>query len=512
MDVSESPGIVYLVGAGPGDPGLLTVRGRRLLEAAEVVVYDRLAAAGLLSYAPAGAELIDVGKAPGAHSYGQEAINRLLIEKGRSGKRVVRLKGGDPLLFGRGGEEALALREAGVAFEIVPGVSAALAAPAYAGIPVTHRGLAAGVTILTGHEMEGKAEAGRIDWPGIARCGQTLVILMGMANLRDIAAILLTQLDPETAAAIIEKGTMPEQRTVQGSLCRLVELAEAAGLGSPAVIVVGAVAGLAGTLEWVAQRRPLLGWGIVLTRPLGQSRELADAISEKGGEPLPFPTIRVEESAAVPAAELVAAVGAADWLVFTSRNGVESFFKQWVGTGRDSRGLHGKQIAAIGRATAGALLERGVRADLVPDHFTSEQLLQSLSPYVRERAVLLPRVQDAPPALADGLRAGGASVTELPLYRVVTETRHAAAIRTRLERRAVQAVCLTSPSTVRGLLENIGGDLRLLDEVRLVCIGPVTAAFAAEQGLKIAGVAANSGVPEMLECLMGLAKQSNRCF
>ncbi len=512
MDVNESQRIVYLVGAGPGDPGLLTLRGRRLLEAAEVVVYDRLAATSLLSYVPAGAELIDVGKAPGAHSYGQEAINRLLVEKGRSGRRVVRLKGGDPLLFGRGGEEALALREAGIAFEIVPGVSAALAAPAYAGIPVTHRGLAAGVTILTGHEMEGKAEAGRIDWPRITRGGQTLVILMGMANLRQIVAVLLTQLDPETAAAIVEKGTLPEQRTVQGPLRRLAELAEAAGLGAPAVIVVGAVAGLAETLDWVARRRPLLGWRILLTRPLGQTRELADAINDNGGEPLLFPTIRVEELEAVLSAELTAAISVADWIVFTSRNGVQSFFTQLDRAGRDSRELHGKQIAAIGRATAGALLERGIRADLVPDHFTSEQLLRSLTPQVRDRTILLPRVQEAPPALAEGLRAGGASVIELPLYRVVTETGHGPEIRSRLERRAVQAVCLTSPSTVRGLLENVEGDLSLLDEVHLVCIGPVTAAYAAEQGLKIAGVAANSGSVELLECLIGIAKQSARCF
>ena len=268
----DGKGIVYLVGAGPGDPGLLTLKGWQCLEAAEVVVYDRLLSESLLDYAPDNAVKVDVGKIPGQHQVTQEAINRLLVDYGQAGKRVVRLKGGDPFLFGRGGEEALALVEAGVAFEIVPGVTSAIAVPAYAGIPVTHRGSAVGVTIITGHEMEGKDKAG-VDWAAIGNSGDnTLVILMGISNLKLIVAQLLQHgFDPSTPAAVIENGTTSRQRIVRDVLSGLVQLAEVTGCEAPAVIVVGRVVELQPKLKWQPGKLPLCGKKVLITRPLEQS-------------------------------------------------------------------------------------------------------------------------------------------------------------------------------------------------------------------------------------------------
>jgi uroporphyrinogen III methyltransferase/synthase len=487
---AEQKGKVYLVGAGPGDPGLLTLRGRDCLAGAEVVIYDRLLATALLAYVPATALLIDVGKEPGKQIVSQETINQLLVEHGRAGKRVVRLKGGDPFLFGRGGEEALALKEAGISFEIVPGVSSAIAAPAYAGIPITHRGLASGVTIVTGHEMAEKAEA--VDWSKLGRSSETLVILMGVAHLAQIMVCLQEQLPVGTAVAIIENGTTSRQRVIRGNITTITRLADEAGIQSPAVVVAGSVAGLAEELDWFAASRPILGRRILVTRPQAQTTKLAELIAAAGGEALCWPTIRVFPFP-VDSKKLFAAIAAVDWLVFTSVNGITGCFRAMHEAGRDSRCLHRVKVAAIGAATAQALLEHGIRADLVPEAHTSEALCRELGPPARGKKLLLLR-----------LRQYEAEVSEFPVYRVATERKYAAEITESLHSKTVDAVIFTSPSTIKGLLENIGHDLQLLCGVKVICIGPVTAKYAESQAIKVDKVADNSGDRELAAALMEL--------
>ncbi|TCL74081.1 uroporphyrinogen-III synthase /uroporphyrinogen-III C-methyltransferase [Hydrogenispora ethanolica] len=502
MLAEERKGLVYLVGAGPGDPGLLTLRGRQCLEQAEVVVYDRLLAPELLDYAPPEAEWIDVGKESGNHRVTQAEIDRLLVRLGRAGKRVVRLKGGDPFLFGRGGEEALALAAAGIPFVVVPGVSSALAVPAYAGIPVTHRGLAGGVTVLTGHETDAKHE-GQIDWAQVGRSGETVVTLMGVANLRWIAGRLLANgLSPETPAAVIENGTTLRQRAIRGRLGEIADVATGAGVKPPAVFIVGAVVGLADRLEWRSAAQPLRGRRILVTRPQGQAAELAEAIRAQGGEPLAFPTIRIEGPLPVDPDFLRDRLNCADWLVFTSRNGVEHFFNQLYQAGLDARALYWLKFAVIGRTTGAALRERGIVADQMPPVYTAAELGKTLSSHVSGQSVLLARVADAPPELAAALRQSGAAVAELPVYRVEPDTRHAEWLREQLKQRRLDAITFTSPSTVRGLLGNIEGQLQWLAGVKIICIGPVTAEYARAAGLTVHATAANSGVREMVDCLV----------
>ena len=495
-------GIVYLVGAGPGDPGLLTLRGRQCLEQAEVVVYDRLLAPELLHYAPPEAQLIDVGKEAGNHRVTQSEIDQLLVRHGRDGKRVVRLKGGDPFLFGRGGEEALALAAAGIPFVIVPGVSSALAVPAYAGIPVTHRGLAGGITVLTGHETDAKHD-GEIDWSQVGRSGETVITLMGVANLGWIAGRLLANgLNPETPAALIENGTTLRQRMIRGKLHEIADLAVDAGVKPPAVFIVGPVVDLADRLEWLSRVHPLRGRRILVTRPRAQATELADMIRAYGGEPLVFPTIRIEGMLPPDPNLLRAQLAEADWLVFTSRNGVQHFYDQLYSAGLDTRALHRLKFAVIGQTTGTALRERGIVADQMPTVYTAAELGKTLALHVSGQRVLLVRVADAPPELAASLRQSGASVAELPVYRVESEISQAEQIQECLRERQVAAMTFTSPSTIRGFLDNIDNQLRWLEGLKIICIGPVTAEYARAAGLIVDASAANSGVRELVECLI----------
>ncbi len=499
--MNNQTGMVYLVGAGPGDPGLITVRGRQCLEKAEVVIYDRLSAVSLLELAPAEAIMIDVGKAPGDQPYSQEAINQILVKYGSEGKLVVRLKGGDPFLFGRGGEEALALKEAKVPYIVIPGVTSALAAPAYAGIPVTHRGISASVTIVTGHEMLGK-EQSDINWEAISRSAQTLVILMGTANLSAIVQKLkVNGLAGTTPVVIIENGTTAWQRVIRGELQNIFSKSEEANLQSPAVIVIGAVAGLSEKLDWVKEQRPLLGKKILITRPAGQITELAGLILQAGGEPLICPTIKVEEIP-VNSKKIIEAVRSAEWLVFTSVNGVEGFFKILRAARLDSRFLHHLKVAVIGEKTGEVLIGKGIIPDFQPSLYTSSDLCRELGSEIAGRRVVLLRVNDAPRDLADGLRGYGGLVEEYPVYEVRTETRYTEQIIDNLKAGKVSAVLLTSPSTVKGLLENIDGELELFRNVSVICIGPVTAKYAAECGIRVDGVAENSSNEEMVKVLI----------
>ncbi len=467
---------VYLVGAGPGDPGLLTVRGAEVLAGADVVVHDRLSARELLDLAPRHAERIDVGKSPDGPSTPQDAINELLVDRGRSGAAVVRLKGGDPFVFARGAEEAAALQAAGVDYEVVPGVTSAVAVPAYAGIPVTLRYSSTSVTIVTGHEDPSK---GRTDvgWEALAQVGGTIVVLMGVAHLREIAARLTAGgLSPDTPAAAVRWGTRSEQQTVRATLATLADHR----LASPATIVIGDVA--AQHLDWF-ERRPLLGRSVVVTRTREQSPQLARRLRAAGAEVVTAPTIAIEDpvdgGAALRAA--VAEVGSYDWVVLTSPNGAERFSAEL----RDGRDLAGVQVAVIGPGTAAAMEQVRITADLVPPHFVAESLLEVFpeAPTGGGR-VLLARAEVARDVLPDGLRTKGWSVDVVEAYRTVRVDYDDD---TRARVRAADAVTFTSSSTAAHFVEAMGGPAAAAagSPPVVACIGPVTAATARELGLAV---------------------------
>jgi uroporphyrinogen III methyltransferase/synthase len=470
---------VYLVGAGPGDPGLLTRRGEELLRQADVVVYDRLAAPALLQLAPPTAELVDVGKAPGRVAMTQDEINKVLVARGRDGLEVVRLKGGDPFVFGRGGEEAEACIAAGVPFEVVPGVTSAIAAPAYAGIPVTHRSVSTHVTIVTGHEDPAKGTTDT-DWEALARAGGTLVILMGAGHIADLAARLVAGgRAASTPVAAVRWGTRPEQRTIRTTLGEVA----VAGIEAPSAIVVGGVAQL--DFSWF-ERRPLFGRRVVVTRAREQASELRARLEGLGAEVIELPSIALE-----PVQFTVPDLRRYAWLVFTSVNGVEAFFERGLARmGLDARALGPVRVAVIGPGTADALARRGITADLRPERFVAESLLEAFpDPDPSGARVLLARAEQARDVLPDGLRARGYEVDVLAVYRTVTVTPDAAQLEA-VRGGDVDAVTFTSSSTVRNFSE-IVGSLPAPDTAAdrtnplVVSIGPVTSATARECGYRV---------------------------
>lgn len=477
---------VYLVGAGPGDPGLVTRRAAELLARADVVVYDRLAADELLALAPPDARRCSVGKAPGAVEATQAEINALLVEHGRAGRTVVRLKGGDPFVFGRGGEEAEALAAADVPFEVVPGITSAIAAAAYAGIPVTHRGLATHVTIVTGHEDPAKGHAD-VDWEQLARAGGTLVILMGAARVATLAERLQAGgLPPDTPVAAVQRGTRPDQRTVRATLATI----GAQRIAAPAAIVVGAVAAL--DLAWF-ERRPLFGTTVVVTRAREQASGLRDRLETLGAAVLELPTIVVEARPV----ELPPLADVA-WIVLTSANGVAALFDQGLAPrGLDARALAGCRVAAIGPGTAAALAERGVRADLIPDRFVAESLLDAFPPAGNGQRVLLARAEQARDVLVDGLTTRGYTVDVLPLYRTVPAAPDPDAV-ARVRAGDVDAITFTSSSTVTNFCDLVGP---LGRPPLVVSIGPVTSATARERGLRVDAEAAEHTIDGLVAAL-----------
>ncbi|MGD0828372.1 MAG: uroporphyrinogen-III C-methyltransferase [Desulfobaccales bacterium] len=479
--------MVYLVGAGPGDPGLITAKGLAVLRRAQVVVYDQLASPELLQEAPAEAEIINAGKQAGAHTLPQERINEILVARARAGLTVVRLKGGDPFVFGRGGEEAEELAKAGIPFEIVPGVTAAVAVPAYAGIPVTHRRYTTLVTLITGHEDPNK-EASAIPWEALGQNPGTLVFLMGVKNLPEICRQLVAKgRDPRTPAALIEKGATLAQRTVTGTLTDLAQKAREAAIQPPAILVVGEVVELRQRLQWW-ETRPLWGKTVVVTRSRQQASKLVALLAAAGARCLEVPTLEIgPPDDFAPLDEALRRLDQFHWLVFTSANGVAAFMARLFGQGKDVRVLGQAKIAAIGPATAQALEGFGLKADVVPSAFTAEVLLQALSPLVAPGSrILLARAQIAREVLPQGLvRLAAEEVKVAPVYKTRTPREIPPEAEAALKEGPVDVLTFTSSATVHNFARLLGKERFqvLAATATLAAIGPITAATLGEYGL-----------------------------
>ncbi len=501
--------MIYLVGSGPGDPGLFTLKGLRCIEEADAIVYDRLAPEGLLQHAKPEAELIYVGKRPGNPSMPQEEINALLVELGRADRTVVRLKGGDPYVFGRGGEEALALIEARVPFEVIPGVTSGIAASAYAGVPVTHRGVSASVAFVTGHEDPAKDHP-EVDWTRIANGADTLVLYMGVGRLREISSGLISAgRSPETPVAVVRWGTVPEQRTVTGTLEDIAEKVAEANLKPPAITVVGDVVALreAG-LDWY-ERRPLFGRRVVVTRARVQAGELSEKLARLGAEVLEFPTIEIQPPEDFgPLDEAIRELDSFSWLIFTSVNGVEALVERLAHHGLDLRAVPREaKIAAIGPATAEKLREVGLRVDVVPREFRAEALIESVSgASLTGQKILIPRARVAREILPERLREAGAEVFVPPAYESVPTSEGKDGLAKRLEAGEIDCVTFTASSTVENFVRAFGTEeaARLLAGTRVACIGPITADTARGHGIRVDVEAREYTIPGLIEAVLDL--------
>lgn len=500
-------GIVYLVGAGPGDPGLLTLRGAELLVTCDAVVFDALANPALLALAnvaerETAVELHDVGKRGGAaESAKQDEINALLVRLGREGKRVVRLKGGDPLVFGRGSEEAQALAEAGVSFEIVPGVTAGIAAPAYAGIPVTHRGAATSVTFVTGHEDPTKDHT-TVDWQALARAGGTIVLYMGVKTLPNIVAALIAGgMSSDTPAAAVQWGTHPRQRTVTATVSTLADAIREAGLTAPVITVIGLVVDLRGEIAWF-DRRPLFGKRIVVTRAQAQASALTERLAAAGAEVIEMPATRIEPCDLAGLRDALGDIAAFDWIVFTSQNAVQVAWDALRAMGLDARAFAGVKIAAVGPMTADALLQHGLAVDVVPERFVAEGLLDALRSRedVRGARVLYVAGEGARETLERGLIGAGASVERVTAYRSVVDGTDADSLKTRLDRGDVDLATFTSASSVRAFVDLVGAERAR--RVPAASIGPITTEAARDAGLDVAIEATTSTIDGLVESIV----------
>ncbi|MXW04663.1 MAG: uroporphyrinogen-III C-methyltransferase [Gemmatimonadetes bacterium] len=499
---AATPGMVYLVGAGPGDPGLITVKGLSCVRRADVVVADFLADDRLVAEAPGHAERIRVPWRPGR----QAEINDLLVRHSRAGKTVVRLKGGDPFVFGRGGEEGLHLQRSGIPFEVVPGITAAVAVPAYAGIPVTHREITSSMTVVTGHVSQDRDRTD-LDWEALAKRIGTLIFYMGARNLPFIAERLIEHGRPkDTPVALIQWGTTAEQRTLVGTLDDIVSRARSASFTPPVLIVVGEVVALRPQLDWF-ESKPLFGVRVLVTRARDQAGELSEALVRHGAEPVEAPLIRIEapdDWRAVDAA--LADLSGFDHVVFTSRNAVEAFFSRLNHKGLDARSLGGVRVAAVGRATAGALRSRGIEADDQPEVFRAEKLVEALAGDrdLHDARILFPAADIAGPAVEEGLAAAGAYVTRVTVYRTVLEEGLPDDIASMLEDGKIHLAVFASSSTVSAFAKAAGpdGPQRWTRGVRIACIGPSTAETAAEAGLSVDVVPVQATVPALVDAIV----------
>jgi len=478
---------VYLVGAGPGDPGLLTIKGRECLSRADIIIYDYLANRIFLEYAKDGAELIYVGKKAGCHTISQEEISSLIVDRARKGSVVVRLKGGDPFIFGRGGEEAQELAEAGVDFEVVPGVTSAIAVPAYAGIPLTHRDHTSTVAFITGHEDPTK-DGSDIAWDRLATAAGTLVFLMGVGNLPRIAESLMKYgRSSETPVAVIRRGTLPEQRTLVGKLEDIAQLAKENGIKPPAIIVVGDVVGLREELDWF-EKRPLFGKRIVVTRAREQASDFLKELTRLGAECIEFPTIEVAPPLSWNELDRsIEALESYQWLLFTSVNGVKYFLMRLEVLGKDVRDLKGLKIGAIGPKTAETWHNLGIRPDLMPDEYRAEGVVASFEEHeIKGTRILLPRAEKAREILPEELRKMGADIDVVPAYRTIRPDHDTGSLREMFKKGGIDMVTFTSSSTVTNFVEMFKEDAQELQKwmarVTIACIGPITAKTAEENG------------------------------
>ena len=502
---------VYLVGAGPGDPGLITVKGRACIQNADVIIYDYLASPALLKYARKSAELIYVGKKGGDHTLSQDEINTLIVQKAKSGGIVCRLKGGDPYIFGRGGEEAEVLFKAGIAFEIVPGITSAIAAAAYAGIPLTHRKLASTIAFVTGHEDPAKEETG-INWASLATGIGTLVFFMGVKNLPNITKSLIDQgKPPDTPVALIRWGTTPRQQTVSGTLGTIVEKARAAALKPPAIIVVGDVVNLRQSLKWF-EGRALLGKRIVVTRARQQASDLVRLLSDHGAECLEYPTIKiVTPRDPQPLKKAVESLSEYDWIIFTSVNGVIYFFDQLFATGKDVRALGRMQTAAIGPATARQLFEYGLTSDIVPETYRAESVVEAFGKVnLKGKKILLPRAKEARPILPEELKKMGATVDEITAYETLKEAENRDDLVQNLKDNSIDLITFTSSSTVRNFKALLPAEkfTKLIKGVTIASIGPITSDTAKKLGFDVHITAEDYTIPGLVEAILQYYKKS----
>ena len=498
----QKQGKVYIIGAGPGDPGLITVKALQCLRDADVVIYDHLVSAEILGYIGEKARMIYAGKQGSHHPLPQEEINALMLKEAEEGNIVARLKGGDPFIFGRGGEEACVLAKAGLPFEIVPGVSSAAAVPAYAGIPLTHRGYSSSVAIITGHEATTK-EGSVIDWQEVAKAG-TLVVLMAVKNLpRIVANLEANGKEPETPTALIRWGTTSQQETLVAPLRDIVQVVKNCHFQPPAVLVVGPVVKLREQLKWF-EKLPLFGKGIVITRPKDQAEEFAMLLRRQGARIIYFPTIQIVPTAA--GRELDQAIGAIElyqWLIFTSANGAKLFFERFRALGRDIRDLKGVRICTIGPVTASVVEERGIKVDLVPDSFVAEGVVKAfLNLQMSGQRVLLPRAEVARDVIPEGLTQLGAHVEIVDVYRTIPSELEGGGLKALISQGEVDVLTFTSPSIFRNFMKIMGADFHLPARIRIVCIGPVTAATVRRAGLNVDIMPDTYTIPDMAEAMI----------
>ncbi len=481
-------GKVYLIGAGPGDPGLITVKGLGCIGEADVIVYDNLVNKGLLDSAKRGAEIIFVGKAGGLHTLPQDKINALLVKKAMGGKVVARLKGGDPFIFGRGGEEAEELARAAIPFEVVPGVTSAVAAPAYAGIPLTHRRHTSSVAFVTGHETPAKGGS-NVPWDNVATSKGTIVFLMGVKNLAgNMARLIEHGRDPKTPVALIRWGTTARQETLVGRLDNIVNLAEERGMRPPVVAVVGEVVAIRERINWF-EGNPLFGRRIMVTRSRDQASGLSSLLAREGAEPYEFPTIAtVAPTSWKELDSAIRRLSRYDWAIFTSVNGVKCFFNRLVDVGKDLRDLKGVKIAAIGPATAKAVEDLGIRVDITPQEYRAEGLLKGLGwRRIRGKRFLLPRALVARDILPEEIVRLGGKIDVVPVYRTIRPRGKREEARKLLREGAIDAVTFTSSSTVSNFMAMFkkGEGVALLENTKVACIGPITADTARRYGVEV---------------------------
>ena len=495
----SNTGIVYIVGAGPGDKKLITLKGVECLQRADVVIYDLLLNDALLEHCPAHTEKIQAPD-PRIRTTRQDELNRLLVEHAKVGKIVVRLKGGDPYIFGRGGEEAVALIEAGIPFEVVPGITSAIAASAYAGIPVTHRDYASSVAFVTGHSAA-LGPNSNINWAQLATAVDTLVVYMGVAHLRQIVERLIAHgRNPQTPVSLVRVGTTPQQHVVQGTLTDIVEKVDAAQLKSPAVIVVGEVNRLRQQLRWF-DTKPLFGKRILVTRARAQASEFADILEANGAEVIQFPTIKIQpiENVDLPA------LNAYDWVIFTSVNAVEIFYERLRENGKDARAFGGSSVCAVGAKTVEVLNRIGIHPDFVPSHSRGSAIAAEIGE-VNGKKILLPRAKIATADLPNGLRERGAHIDDVPLYNTVKVSgENRDKIEADLLNGRIDLVTFTSSSTVTNFLEMFPASrtyVVLLANVKVAVIGPTTKKTVVKYGVHVDVIAKEASVESLVEAIV----------